>query len=205
MPAPLLNAVLICNKALVRLGADQISALSDGTPAANLCNLLYAPLRDELLSEHNWKFNKVFVQLNAAATGPLFRYTYSYLLPSDCLTVREVEADPWDVSEGSILCNDSGPINVVYSQQVTDETKWEMKFGDALSWRMSMELALSLTQSTSMYEEMEKGLKNSLALARAYSSIEASPQRLRADMWSGARKGYRYLFPMAVTSDPYNP
>lgn len=205
MPAPLLTDILICNKALIRLGADQISSLDDGTPTANLCKTLYAPLRDEVMTNSRWKFAKKLVQIGALSTAPAFKYNYAFQIPSDCLLVRGVETDPWDVSEGQIFCNDPGPINVEYTQQVTDPTQWDPTFGDALSWRISVELSMPLTQSTTILDEMMKGYKDSLAQARALNAIEATPQRLIADLWSGARKGYNYLKPMNVTSEPYNP
>lgn len=50
------TSVDICNYALARLGDISITALDNSTKASRLCTLLYAQLRDEVLSVFPWTF-----------------------------------------------------------------------------------------------------------------------------------------------------
>lgn len=50
------TSVDICNYALARLGDISITALNNSTKASRLCTLLYAQLRDEVLSVFPWSF-----------------------------------------------------------------------------------------------------------------------------------------------------
>jgi len=46
--------VSICSNALRRLGDDPITALTDDTERARLCNAFYVPSRDLVLRSHPW-------------------------------------------------------------------------------------------------------------------------------------------------------
>jgi len=46
----------ICNSALAKVGAPEITLISDSNKRANLCNLLYPKVRDKVLKSHPWNF-----------------------------------------------------------------------------------------------------------------------------------------------------
>ena len=48
--------VSICSNALRKLGDSPITALTEDTERARLCNALYEPARDSLLRSHAWNF-----------------------------------------------------------------------------------------------------------------------------------------------------
>ena len=50
------SEVAICNSALIKIGAAEITSLSDVNKRAQLCNEQYSKLRDELLRSHPWNF-----------------------------------------------------------------------------------------------------------------------------------------------------
>lgn len=50
------SSVEICNMALVKVGAELISSLSDNNKRAILCNLLYDKRRKRLIEGHPWRF-----------------------------------------------------------------------------------------------------------------------------------------------------
>lgn len=183
-----LSQVGICNSALLKVGADVISSLDDGSRAATICSTLYAVLRDEVLSQAPWRFALVQVQLTPLAQAPLFDYLYAMQLPSDCLRPLRVSSDPWTVQGGLLLCNDTST-NVLYIQKNIDESAWDPLFAEALAYRLAMDIALALVQSTPLKQEMEKSYTQKIALARSTNAVVGTPERLVADLWSGARKG----------------
>ena len=48
------SVVDICNSALNLLGASTISALTDDTKNARLCNQRYEPIRNRIFRSHSW-------------------------------------------------------------------------------------------------------------------------------------------------------
>ena len=190
MTAPITTAVTICNSALLKMGADKISSLSQTTRAAVLCNTLYYILRDEVMGAAPWKFAKKRAVLTPTSTTPAFTYSYEYDIPSDCLRLLQSDdtALVW-VQEGTKILSNESSLNMIYLYRNEDESSWDARFCEALSWRLAMELALCLTQSTTMKQEAEKSYNATLSLARATNAVIGAQPVLEADTWSDARRG----------------
>lgn len=78
--------VAICSRALLSIGQNAVSSISDGSSdAAKLCGALYAPLRDAVLAMHPWRFATVKVQLARVAGAPTGEWNYAYQLPPDMI------------------------------------------------------------------------------------------------------------------------
>ncbi|KKN01516.1 hypothetical protein LCGC14_1127040 [marine sediment metagenome] len=103
------SVVEICNKALLELGEESITLLTDNNKRAEKCNLVYDDIRDSLMSMHPWKFalRRVQRDLNTNSRFTLLRtdggWTASasgtdeyYLPPSNPLSFKE---SPDDVFE----------------------------------------------------------------------------------------------------------
>lgn len=46
----------ICNRALIRIGADTIVDITENSKEGRLCNILYDQIRKDLLRSHPWNF-----------------------------------------------------------------------------------------------------------------------------------------------------
>ena len=75
------SVVNMCNSALNLLGASTISALTDDTKNARLCNQRYEPVRNRVFRSHAWNCLHKRVQLAQNSTAPVIEYDYAYLLP----------------------------------------------------------------------------------------------------------------------------
>lgn len=81
----------ICKQALASIGTrSSITSLTDGSPEANYCSLLYAPLRDFLLREGDYDFAMTSVVPVVAGVGvpPPWAFIYNY--PATALRIRQV-------------------------------------------------------------------------------------------------------------------
>jgi hypothetical protein len=200
------SEVSVCNSGLLKVGADQISSLSDNTRASNVCQAMFPILRDEVMRACPWRFALTQRVLGVPnATAPAFGYSSAYDIPSDILRVWQVDVDQWTEVGNQILCDKPNGINTLAIYQNTDPTSWDAQFAEALAWRIAMEIALALVQSVPLKQEMEKGFEKSLALARSSNAVIGTPQRLIADFWSNARKfGPNRLGPInAGPPEPY--
>ena len=81
------SVVSMCNSALNLLGASTISALTDDSKNARLCNQRYEPIRDRVFRGHAWNCLHKRIQLAQNSTAPVVEYSNAYALPADCLKV----------------------------------------------------------------------------------------------------------------------
>jgi len=136
------SAVEICNRALNALGQSAITALTDDTTRAELCQRFYTDLRDELLQDHPWNFAIRRASLAASATEPDFEWTYQYPLPTGCLRVLSVftadTSDQWEVEGGMILSDLSAPLEIRYVTNIVTENNFPPAFVTALSLRLAV-------------------------------------------------------------------
>ena len=65
------SVVDICNSALNLLGASTISALTDDSKNARLCNQRYEPVRNRVFRSHAWNCLTKRVQLAKDSTAPV--------------------------------------------------------------------------------------------------------------------------------------
>lgn len=85
------SEVGICNKALSRLGIDQmIESLDDPNTRARQCKLHYEETRDEVLADFPWNFAQVAVALSLVSGVSVPGWSYAYRYPSDCLRAQVV-------------------------------------------------------------------------------------------------------------------
>ena len=118
------SAVEICNKALLQLGEEPITLLTDNNKRAEKCNLIYDDIRDSLVSMHPWKFalRRVQRELNTNTRFTLLRtdggWTASasgtdeyYLPPSNPLSFKESPDDVFE-DDTAMTAGTIGALNV---------------------------------------------------------------------------------------------
>ena len=198
----------ICNSALLKVGAYQISSLSDNTRASNTCAQMYPVLRDEVMRASPWRFALAQIVLATPdGTAPPFGYNAAYDIPANVLRVWQVDTNPWTEIGNQILCEKADGINCLCIVQNTDPTSWDAQFAEALAFRLASEIALSLVQSVPLKQEMDKNYKETLAAARSSNAVIGTPERFIADFWSKSRKyGYNQFWPInAGPPETYDP
>ncbi len=172
----------ICNLALAHLGEDSITALTDGSVRANACALQYPITRDEVLRSHRWNFALVRATLTAN-TAPLFGFSYSYVLPEDCLRVvefndTEIDGDVGEFRiEGRSLVTDDETAKILYVRREDDYTAYDAIFIQALALKLAVALSETIRGTTGKTGE----------LLAAYERYTA-PQARRIDANEGKRR-----------------
>lgn len=186
------SEVAICNSALIKLGADRITSLSDNTKEARLCNEQYAKMRDELLSQHFWNFAISRVELSALVDTPAFGYSKYFAVPSDILRVIEVDGDPeWNLEyhdNQRVIATNESQVFIKGIFQVTNTTLFSRMFDDALSWRLAAELSIALSDSASLQENMFQLAQRALSDARAFDAQEGYINRVQASSYINVRR-----------------
>ena len=112
------SVVQIVNNALVRIGANSITALTENSEAARAANVIYEQVRDATIRDHVWNFAVKRVQLAQDTETPAFEYSYQYALPSDCLRVLQMQEKTMVYKiEGRKLLTDEGTAIGLYEIQ----------------------------------------------------------------------------------------
>lgn len=85
------SAIEVCNRALARVGVDQlIEDFDDPNNRARQCRLAFEPCRDEVLQDFPWNFAQKSVALAVAANVTVPGWGYAYLYPADCVQVHAI-------------------------------------------------------------------------------------------------------------------
>ena len=159
MAVPAITQTRIYNRALALLGSvNRSSNIDDGNPWTDTLNEHWPQAIRDLLAEHPWNCAIGRRVLNKSGT-PVFGDGYTYQLPADCLRWLPPAPDNDDyfegVEEGGYILADAGAsINIRYIRLIEDVTAWPPHLTNAMSYRLAMDAADAITQSTSIVEDM---------------------------------------------------
>ena len=152
------SVVDIANSALNLLGASTISALTDDSKNARLCNQRYEPVRNRVFRSHAWNCLTKRVQLAQDTTAPIVEYSYAYTLPSDCLRVLKIHTGVTDSIasdidykvEGRKVKTNEGTVYLVYVALVTDPNEYDVYLQEAISHQLAADIAYAVTNNATL-------------------------------------------------------
>lgn len=182
------NSVEIANNALIMLGANTITALSDNTKEARLCNLRYNPSRKAVLRSYPWNFAKKRAILNTSVATPTFGFTYTYDLPAGFIRSINVDAGGADYRfEFNKLITDATEVELQYIYDADDTTKFDSMFDEALAAYLAWNISYSLTQNEQLKDMMWKTYYGLVKLGRFVNAAENPPGAIEALEWVESR------------------
>lgn len=186
----------ICNAALIKLGGETITSLGQtGSKSARLCANAYPRLRDKLQRDYDWHFCKERAELARLSNAPIAEYDYAYQLPTGFLRLLEVHVDTesqipirrYRLMGQNRLETDETKVFIVYQQQITDVNAMDPSFRDALSSLIAHDIALALTQSKSVKEQMGADFEDSIIAAIGVGAIEDRDEIIPDGDWVTSR------------------
>jgi hypothetical protein len=149
---PTTDRITICNRALFRVGANQISGFTDGTVESDACAVEYDASKAELLAEHPWNFAEKVASLARYATAQSADFTATYALPTDLVRLIEVQRldgyriyQRWRVRGLSIDTDQTEGVQIVYTHDAPEQT-FPPLFAEALVLKLAGKLAGPLTE-----------------------------------------------------------
>lgn len=189
----------IANAALTKLGEARILAFTDDSKPARTLNAIYGRLRDAELSRCRWKFAIKRDTLPALATAPAWGFTYAYQLPSDYLSLVQVndyylaprtpQAPLWTIESGQLLTDLQAPLRIRYVRRPDSSGAFHPLFVEALACRLAAEAAEALTQSSTKREAMLKDYREAVLEAARVDAMEVPPDVLPWGSWLESREG----------------
>ena len=189
------SVVDICNSALNLLGASTISALTEDSKTARLCNQRYEPIRNRTFRSHAWNFATKRVELAKDSTAPVVEYANQSTLPSDCLRVLKIHTGTTDsikstidyVVEGRKIKTDEGTVFLVYIALITDPNEYDTYFNEALSAALAADLAYAITNNATLSNNYQAIADERLREARFVDATENSLGTVESNEFTDAR------------------
>ena len=167
------SVVSICNSALNQLGAASITALTDNSKNARLCNERYETVRDAVFRSHPWNCLIKRQQLAQDTATPAYGFSYQFSLPSDALRLLGIDAYNSDhkVEGRKILCNEKS-IKITYISQVTDPNEMDVLLRETISAGIAADLGYAITANLQVSKLMQEKYQYKLSEARHTDASE---------------------------------
>ena len=189
------SAVDIANSALNLLGASTISALTDDSKNARLCNQRYEPVRNRVFRSHAWNCLHKRVQLAQNSTAPVVEYSHAYALPSDCLRVLKVHNGSTDSIasnidyklEGRNIVTNEGTVFIIYIAKITDPNEYDTYLQESISHQLAADLAYAVTNNATLADKYMVRADERLREARFIDATENSLGTIESSEFTDAR------------------
>jgi len=189
------SVVNMCNSALNLLGASTISALTDDTKNARLCNQRYEPVRNRVFRSHAWNCLHKRVQLAQNSTAPVVEYDFAYALPSDCLRVLKIHNGTTDSIatnldykiEGRNIVTDIDTIFLIYIALDTDPNNYDTYLRESISHQLAADLCYAITNNATLANQYMSRADERLREARFIDATENSLGIVEANEFTDAR------------------
>jgi len=167
------SVVQICNSALNQLGASSITALTEDSKNARICNERYETIRDAVYRSHPWNCLVKRVQLAQDSDTPAWGFTYQYTLPSDCLRVLQIRDYNSDYKiEGRKLLIDESDVYLIYLTIETDVNQLDILLRETISAGLAQDIAYAITSNLQVTKLMAEKYQAKLSEARHTDASE---------------------------------
>jgi hypothetical protein len=183
------SEVDIINSAMNMIGASNIIERGEDSKAARVSNQRYDSIRDAVLRAHPWNCAVTRVNLAPDTDAPAFDWDYAFTLPTDPYCLRVLRLDYLDIEfrvEGRKIVTNEQSINLIYIARVTDPNTYDTLLQEAIAARLAADVSFTLSQSTSLTQNMYSLYESKLKEARFVDATEGTPGAVLGVAASGA-------------------
>lgn len=192
------SQVEIVNRALIKIGGNTISSMSDSTKSAQVMSGLWETVRKSELSKRYWNFSIARVQLAKLATAPSWGFANSYQLPVDFLKIMQVsdiyiapsqsdytagDDSPYAIESGTISTDFGDPLKIRYIKDVTDTGLFDTLFNEVLASKLAYEACYSINQSGQGTDRAMNDYIIAVRHAALSNAVSRPPQSIPDDSW----------------------
>lgn len=192
------SQVDILNRALIKLGAAQITSITDNTKAARILSGLWDTVRKAELTRRFWYFALARAALPALSSAPAWGFDTQFQLPPDFLKIMQVndtfiapglvdyrsgDDSAYAIEGSNILTNFATPLKIRYVMDVTDTSLFDPLFDEVLASKIAYEACYAITQSRDGQNAAMTDYKQAVKEAAISNAIAKPPQGLVDDAW----------------------
>lgn len=189
----------VVNVALRKIGAKAITSIGDGSDNGNIVDDIYTEVRDDLLASNPWNFATKRVKMAQISSTPVFEFDFVYALPFDWIRTMSVHDN--DAGHGTVLArseflgtqrvlvSSSNQLYLRYVYRVTDPNLMSSNFRKAFEDELAKVLCIPITESNTLFEQLDKQAKRSLNKARSTDAMGSFPEFRPRGSWAASRGG----------------
>lgn len=158
---------------------------ADTSNEAIACNRIYTQVRDQMLRSHPWNFAIKREALAKLTTSPSFEFTNAFQLPNDFVrTVKLFENAHQYKLEGTTLLTDNDTAKLIYVSRVTDTTKFDPSFVEALVLKLAVRLCYTFTGSVTRISQLEQDFKKTVSEAKRVDGQEGTHDAFQPNIFT---------------------
>ena len=183
------SEVDIINSAMNMIGASNIIARDEDSKAARVSNQRYDSIRDAVLRAHPWNCAVTRRSLAPDSESPAFDWDFQFTLPADPYCLRVLRLDYLDIEfrvEGRKIVSNESSINLIYIARVTGPNEYDTLLQESIAARLAADVSFTLSQSTSLTQNMFNLYESKLKEARFVDATEGTPGAVLGVAASGA-------------------
>jgi len=208
------SEVGIYNLALNAVGErSNVSSPTEKSRRAEVCNLWYDTVRDQVLEAAPWPEATAieFLALKAQMTeiawaegDPRSGYTYAYTLPADCLRPQYLDNfSPFMLTERDderLLHTEQASATLVYTSRQENISMWSTSLKMAIAYGLAAHIAMPLSGKPARAARLAEQANELITVARVNAANSGQETYESIPDWIQAR-GYntapstRYFFP----------
>jgi hypothetical protein len=173
----------VVNRALIKIGAKEISSLTESGRNPRIMNAMIDVARDKFLRTNPWNYGVTRAQIAKDTVAPEWGWSSRFVLPSDYIKMLAVESSTnteptayqskntpknieYKIEGDYILCDETDPINIRYVKRETDMSRWDSMATEALASLLAYEACIAVSGDKQMKQMFYSEYKDCLDEAR---------------------------------------
>ena len=193
------NNTQIANSALIKLGANPVSVLTETTREARLVLERILPIIHRVLRDHSWHF-----ALQTVLLAPVFpsvvlgKWTYAFTIPTNCLRLRSLQTPgitpsyvtDYEIIGDKIYCNEESVFLRFTDEVILNHesgVRFPDDFADTVAAFLAYEISPSVTSSLPLREDFLSLANRNLSFARFNGAVEVPQYKMDDSTWLDSR------------------
>jgi len=165
-----ISKVQLVSNALLLLGGNTISSITEDTTGAKLGANLFENTYLSMLQNHRWRFATKTQGLNRLSATPSTDWNYAFQLPNDFLYSVKGDSERYEVYGKEIHCNNlTFQLDYIYR---VDEDLLPAYFAKALEYNLASQFAIPLTGDITKGDYFSKVFNNEIRKAKFADSTQ---------------------------------
>jgi hypothetical protein len=187
------SKVQVYNLAGAAIGSGtRVTDPADDTTLARGISGVWDLQRRAAIREGSWNFATRRKRVAALATAPDFGFEAQFQLPAGILRFLEAQVDGRQVTHyklegGRILCDESGPLDVIYMIDEPEPARWDDAFAEAFALRIAWKIGTKIAGSNFDTEKCWRDYQDALSTSKRVDAAENPPIEQEESEWILAR------------------
>lgn len=182
------SQIQLYNEALLLVGANEISSVTEETNNATLCNRFFESSRDYISVSTRWNSVQSESSLTASATDPIIndKWTKKAELPNDpyCLRVLDAYVNGISVDYeivGRFLYSNDLPLDIRYVSRITDLSAISPGLFQAIALYLAYKISYPVTRDLKSVKDIYSLYQDHVREARMIDAHEGVPITIESD------------------------